>query len=219
MKGLSYSLATAFLLVFLAIGTGYPNDVNYTYDQLNRLIGVQYSDGTAIGYTYDDVGNRIIQNVIFPSSPEASFAASPTNGSAPLAVAFTDQSTGTISSWSWNFGDGGSSTSQSPVHTYSSAGVYTVILTVSNSSGASYRESTITVSAPRPVANFTASPTSGTVPLAVSFTDNSSGGVTGWSWSFGDGGTSVSQNPSHSFTSPGTYTVTLTVSGPGGSSY
>lgn len=68
-----------------------------------------------------------------------------------------------------------------------------------------------------PVADFTANTTSGTAPLTVNFTDASSGGATGWSWDFGDGGSSSSQNPSHTYTSAGTYTVTLTASNAFGS--
>ena len=151
-------------------------------------------------------------------TPEANFTASPASGTAPLSVAFTDKSVGIVSSWSWSFGDGGSSTSQSPAYTYSSAGTYTVTLTVSNSFGSSSYQTTITVNPARPVANFIASPTSGTIPLAVSFTDRSTGDITSWSWTFGDGGTSTSQNPSHTYTNPGAYTVTLTASGPGGNS-
>ncbi|MBU0490219.1 MAG: PKD domain-containing protein [Chloroflexi bacterium] len=65
-------------------------------------------------------------------------------------------------------------------------------------------------------AAFTASPTSGVVPLAVQFTDTSTGSPSGWDWGFGDGGTSIQQHPNHTYTAPGAYTVTLTVSGPGG---
>jgi PKD repeat protein len=68
-----------------------------------------------------------------------------------------------------------------------------------------------------PSAAFTANPTSGHVPLAVSFTDQSTGGVTSWSWDFGDRATSTGQNPTHSYRKPGTYTVSLTVTGAGGS--
>jgi PKD repeat protein len=75
----------------------------------------------------------------------------------------------------------------------------------------------IVVSAPAmPVAAFGASPTSGTAPLAVSFTDSSTGSIDTWSWDFGDGTGSSAQNPMHSYTSAGSYTVSLTVSGPGG---
>jgi PKD repeat protein len=68
-----------------------------------------------------------------------------------------------------------------------------------------------------PTASFTAAPTSGVAPLAVQFTDTSSGTPTGWAWDFGDGTTSSAQNPSHTYTAAGTYTVTLTASNSAGS--
>jgi PKD repeat protein len=68
-----------------------------------------------------------------------------------------------------------------------------------------------------PVASFTGTPTAGDAPLLVSFTDSSSNTPTGWNWDFGDGGTSVSQNPSRSYSSAGIYSVTLTASNAGGS--
>jgi hypothetical protein len=67
-----------------------------------------------------------------------------------------------------------------------------------------------------PVADFTASPTRGRVPFDVNFTDQSEGSITSWSWDFGDGTTSTEQNPTHTYDSPGTYTVQLTVMGPDG---
>jgi len=75
---------------------------------------------------------------------------------------------------------------------------------------------TIYVPPPAPVASFTASPTSGLVPLTVSFTDTSSGSITGRAWAFGDGNTSTSQNPTNIYLNPGTYTVREIVSGLGG---
>ena len=66
-------------------------------------------------------------------------------------------------------------------------------------------------------ADFAASSTTGNVPLTVSFTDHSVGGITSWSWDFGDGATSTEQNPNHTYRTPGTYTVSLTVTGPAGS--
>ncbi|WP_269429543.1 PKD domain-containing protein, partial [Sinomonas humi] len=83
-----------------------------------------------------------------PAAPVASFTASATTGTAPLAVSFTDTSTGSPTSWSWDFGDGSTSTVQNPAHTYSAAGTYTVALTDSNAGGASKAASAvITVSA------------------------------------------------------------------------
>ena len=66
------------------------------------------------------------------------------------------------------------------------------------------------------MADFTATPLFGSAPLIVNFTDASAGAVSSWSWSFGDGGISNGQNPNHLYTAPGTYTVSLTVTSPGG---
>ena len=70
-----------------------------------------------------------------------------------------------------------------------------------------------------PVADFSVSRSTGCVPLNVTFTDLSTSGgpVTAWSWNFGDGSTSTAQNPAHRYTRQGIFTVTLNVSGPGGS--
>ena len=149
----------------------------------------------------------------------AAFTASPTSGLAPLAVTFTDASTGGPTAWLWNFGDGGTSTGQNPVHTYSSAGIYTVTLTASNADGEDTETKTnlITVLTP-PMAAFTANITEGDAPLAVQFTDQSTGTVTAWAWDFGDGSTSTVQNPIHIYESPGNYSVTLTASNAFGTS-
>jgi beta propeller repeat protein len=67
--------------------------------------------------------------------PVAVFSASPTSGNAPMKVNFTDKSTGSPTSWNWNFGDGANSTQQNPEHTYSTEGNYTVNLTVCKADG------------------------------------------------------------------------------------
>jgi len=152
--------------------------------------------------------------------PSAEFTASTTSGAAPLQVAFADQSIGVVDSWSWNFGDGTSSTHSNPTHVYADPGVYTVSLTVSGPTGTNTDTQVDLIhveGAPAPVANFGASPKNGTAPLAVSFWDLTSGSVNAWLWDFGDGGTSTAQNPSHTYTTAGVYTVRLTATGPGGS--
>jgi PKD repeat protein len=69
----------------------------------------------------------------------------------------------------------------------------------------------------KPVAAFSASPTSGKVPLNVKFTDTSTGSPTKWKWSFGDGTSSTVQNPTHKYSAAGKYTVTLTITNAAGS--
>jgi PKD repeat protein/uncharacterized protein YraI len=161
--------------------------------------------------------------VVTEPLPIAAFTASPISGTAPLTVQFTDQSFGAITVRLWNFGDGTTSTLPSPVHTYTAAGVYTVTLTISGPGGnaTETKANYITVNPPlEPIqAKFIAVPTIGTPPLGVTFTDNSVpvGSITSWLWDFGDGSTSTLQNPTHSYTTPGEYTVSLTVSGPDGS--
>lgn len=81
-----------------------------------------------------------------------------------------------------------------------------------------YSDRPLGTSTTAPVASFTASPTSGTAPLNVAFTDTSTGSPTSWAWDFGDGGTSTAQNPSHSYAAAGTYTAKLTATNSAGSS-
>ncbi|MFA5221141.1 MAG: PKD domain-containing protein [Methanoregula sp.] len=152
--------------------------------------------------------------------PVASFTVDTTSGITPLAVAFTDTSTYTPTAWSWTFGDGSISTEQNPTHTYTDAGTYTVTLLVTNGAGTDTITKTafITVDAEQvPVASFTVDTTSGITPLAVAFTDTSTYTPTAWLWTFGDGSISTEQNPTHTYTDAGTYTVTLVVTNAEGS--
>ncbi len=134
-----------------------------------------------------------------------------------MTATFTDSSTdsgGTIGSHSWTFGDGGTSTATSPSHTYAAAGTYSVTETVTDSvSGASNSKTqsvTVASTGGTPTANFTDT-TSG---LTATFTDAStdSGGTIGtYAWTFGDGSTSASASPSHTYAAAGTYSVSETV--------
>src|SRR6266704_3377697 len=134
-----------------------------------------------------------------------------------LTCSFTSTSSdpdGSIASYSWTFGDGGTSTAQNPSHSYTAAGSYTVSLRVTDNQGAqsTTTSKTVTVTAPNqpPTANFTSSCNG----LTCSFTSTSSdpdGSIASYSWTFGDGATSTAQNPSHTYTAAGSYTVTLQV--------
>ena len=152
----------------------------------------------------------------------ASFTATPTNGAAPLQVIFTDTSTGSPTSWNWDFDNNGStdSTARNPTNTYASPGAYSVRLIASNAGGSSTNTQSayINVLPSPPTANFTAVPTNGVAPLNVAFTDASAGSPTSWAWDFGDTGTSTLQSPSYGYTTAGVYTVRLVASNGGGSS-
>ena len=154
-----------------------------------------------------------------PPAPVADFSSSSTMGEVPWIVNFTDLSTGSISSWSWDFGDGGSSILPNPSYEYATGGTYTVSLTVTGPGGSDTETKFdyITVTEPVPVTSFSGTPTLGEAPLVVYFTATDSGKIGTWSWNFGDGGTSSAQNPSHEYTVAGSYTVSLTVTGPDGS--
>jgi PKD repeat protein len=150
--------------------------------------------------------------------PTCDFIADVTSGVAPLTVNFSDLSVDSVDIWSWDFGDGGSSTEENPQYDYSTPGLYTVSLTVTGPGGTDSHTKTdyIDVQWPAPVAEFSGFPTVGAPPLMVNFTDASTGQIATYAWNFGDGGTSVTQNPAHQYMSSGVYTVSLTVTGPGG---
>ena len=170
--------------------------------------------------TNDNGSNTITKSdyIQVVTKPVANFTSSITSGKTPLKVTFTDTSTGSPTSWKWDFGDRSTSIFQNPIHKYLNVGIYTVSLTVKNAAGSNTVTKTdyITVVA-KPIAEFSATPTSGKLPLTVKFTDKSTGVPAAWKWSFGDGTTSTKQNPTHEYLQEGNYKVTLTVTNAAGS--
>jgi PKD repeat protein len=153
------------------------------------------------------------------ASVEADFSAAPLAGNAPLLVNFNNLSTGVFDTCQWDFGDGSKSSDCSdPSHTYVSPGTYTVSLAVDGAGGsdsAAYPD-LITVSEAT-AADFKAAPTVGPSPLNVTFSNLSSGGYDSCLWTFGDGAKSSDcSDPSHTYVTPGTYTVSLAIDGAGG---
>ena len=190
-----------------------------------------YSNTPFPGHTYATDGAYLVsltasnscgsataeEYVIVESPMQAAFSANTQLGCAGLRVSFTDQSTGAPVDWNWSF-DGGTpatSTAANPTVTYETPGVYNVSLTVSNVLGTTSTsvQPTYVEVLPSPEAAFTYQYAPG--GLSVQF-NNASSGVDGWFWDFGDGATSNLENPGHTYTTDGNYSVTLTVFGPCG---
>jgi PKD repeat protein len=174
-----------------------------------------------IGFGSNHIGDVYVDTTDLESTaPVPGFTATPLQGAAPLSVTFTNSDTHTTA-YEWDFGDGGTSTSANPTHSYTSAGnSYTVTHIAKNlGGGVHYTRSNYISTNATLVANFSGTPTSGVAPLSVTFTDSSSGSPAAWNWSFGDGTVSSTQNPTHSYTNAGTYSVRLDVTNPDGTTY
>ncbi|MCK4858184.1 MAG: PKD domain-containing protein [candidate division Zixibacteria bacterium] len=127
---------------------------------------------------------------------------------APLIVDFIDSSTGADLVYEWDFGDGEGSTDSAPLHAFADADTYLVTLIVSNDCGTDTTEKELIV-IDVPAVDFTASNTSGSAPLTVDFSDNSTYSPNAWEWSFGDGGGSTDESPIYVYQVPGMYDVSL----------
>ncbi len=159
----------------------------------------------------DSTSQSIVVGVVSPSCA-ASFYYYPDSANQNM-INFFDFSSGNPNSWSWNFGDGTTSSLQNPVHTYSSTGSYTVTLYISSANCSDSISQVVTLGNTSSCqAAFSSVLDSNTVN-AVIFTDQSTGNINAWNWSFGDGATSSLQNPVHTYSTAGTYNVTLMVYG------
>jgi len=116
----------------------YPYNDNSGPSGKEGFLGIGRASGPHDGWNYAEL---IVMNVFDPCAawdyqmPLADFMATPTAGAAPLTVTFSDQSTGDITTYLWDFGDQSSSTDPNPIHTYTTKGVYSVTLTISGPEG------------------------------------------------------------------------------------
>jgi uncharacterized repeat protein (TIGR01451 family) len=225
-------------VVFVAAGRLAGQQLQFAYDNMQRLTRVQYPDGTVVSYVYDNLGNRLIQ--------ATSVAASPTNQppgavtSPGIANGATDVSLTPTLSWNPPANPNQSDalvyyvywgTSPSPALAWSGPGTnwspagplqglttyywYVVARDSQNLQTTSPVWSFTTTYTP-PVPSFFASPTNGVAPATVRFYDRSTcidDSIVSWAWSFNGNGVidSTLQNPTHTFTAGGSYSVTLTV--------
>lgn len=172
----------------------------------------------------DSTSRTVTVNTPPPPAPTACISGGPTSGLVPLSVNFDSScSGGNIVHYFWDMGNGATGENPTASTTYHNPGTYTVSLTVcSPNTQCDSTSRTVTVISPpspsstvlpptAPTACFNANPTSGNAPLHVNFSNCSSGNIVNYSWNFGDGGTSQSPNPSHTFVETGIHNVTLMV--------
>lgn len=175
----------------------------------------------------DEFGNKDtltrVQYITVNAQPIVNFTGSPLTGCYPLPVQFTDQTnpgSSGFGSWQWDFGDGNSSTQQNPAHTYTASGNYNVSLQVTNGAGCVTvltKPQYISISTGVHADFSNSSPNSCSPPTTINFQNLSTGsGTLSYQWTFGDGGTSVLTNPSHTYITPGSFTVRLIVTGGAG---
>ena len=145
-------------------------------------------------------------------APIASYSYSVTGQYAPLPVTFTNTSQNSVT-WLWNFGDGGTSIEKSPSHTFAAAGQFTITLEATNGAGAknttSQNLTVVKKQVPMPIVGFSNSGDLTFAPCIATFANTTQNAVS-YSWDFGDGKTSTLQNPTHLYTSGGTYNIVLT---------
>jgi len=199
------------------MGIDYPNSPNVTY----TFLGTATSHVVRLTViTTNNCTDSIEKTVNSIPSPIANFSHSNTT-CLGQTVQFTDLSQtnggGGIQNWNWDFGDplsgaNNTSTLQHPLHAFTSAGPFTVILHITSTNGCTHSDTAIVTINALPVANFTN--TSACEGSTTTFTDTSvpnAFSIISYSWNFGDGGNSNLQNPLHTYAAYGTYTVTLTV--------
>jgi gliding motility-associated-like protein len=187
--------------------------VSHSYQNRNK-----YSVTLTVTDNYGCIDKKIKSNFINITNGKAMFASADTMSCRGKNIVFRDTSSGTVSFWEWNFGDGAILNGvQNPAHIYTDSGYYTVKLKITENSGCSdsvTKVNYVTIKDPR--AKFSLSDTFSTCPpLTVNFYDNSYY-VKKWSWDFGDGGSSPVANPVNLYNIPNTYRVKLTVTSPGG---
>ena len=211
------------------------SEVNSIQTRVTHVLGgfessPVYLDWIRVEVTYTTLGPQPTVTVTAPSNvPPVANANGPYTGNEGTAVSFdasaSSDSDGTIVLYEWDWNNDGiydeSSSSSSASHTWNDNGGYTVKLQVTDDDGATDDSTaSVTISDSGPTAAFDWSPKPQDEGSSVSFTDQSTSSpdtIVSWSWTFGDGGTSTSQSPSHIYADNGVYTVRLTVTDDDGS--
>jgi len=167
--------------------------------------------------TFPNCIDSLIKNIVVRTPPNINFTSPKTTSCKPFTVSFVDTSPD-AASWSWSFGDGGTSNVKNPSHAYGAAGKYSVTLTITDSKGC---QNTLTktdfVWILPPEAKVLNAPIGGCAPFAYSPVSSSIqiDGIVSYDWDFGDpagaGNIATGANPTHTYANPGNYTLKLTI--------
>ncbi len=172
-----------------------------------------YSVKFTVNNSYGCTNYTYKNNFIKIQKPVASINNLPQKGCAPLTNTFTAtiSSVDSVIQYHWDFGDNSSSQQVSPTHTFVNPGSYTIKLTYTTASGCTDTATVVNgiLVGTKPTVNFSADPKDVCAQYNVNFTDHTSGNPNEWHWSFGDGATSIDQNPVHNYGDTGYFTVTL----------
>jgi PKD repeat protein len=196
-------------------GTAASQDVSHTYASNGDYTAtLTVTDSTGATAT----GTQLISATILPVTLSGGIIATPASGQAPLPVQFAAVASGGAAPYTctWSFGDGQTAVGVTASHTYTAGGNYGVVVVISDGQGnVTQAAQTISVTAPAsayPVSVY-ASRTSGRAPIGITFSARVSGAASpyGYAWDFGDGTTSALSAPAHTFSTPGTYSVRVTV--------
>ncbi len=190
--------------------------------QIRRLLPLLAITACLIGLVLPGCDTLVteITELTIAGHPTAEFGLdtnSVDSGCVPLTVNFIDKSSGPHDEWSWYFGDGDSSNDTNPTHTYTEAGTYTVTLFIRDTKvdeepGVDNEVKNRFIIVGTTINSFTASPTVGCQGVEVTFAPIDYGGITNFSWNFGDGSNPVGDsNPTHTYDSVGSFACTLTV--------
>ena len=213
-----------------SVGTN-PNTAAQNYSGYWRLGGDNTWGGNSSAYFSGDVDEAAVYStVLSPADVSAHYAsgsgvvanvkptAAFTSASTGLSVDFdgsgSSDSDGSVASYAWDFGDGGSSTLAKPTHAFAAGGSYQVTLTVTDDKGATdavTKSVSVAAANVKPTAAFTSAATGLSVDFDGSGSSDSDGSVASYAWDFGDGGSSTLAKPTHAFAAGGSYQVTLTV--------
>lgn len=180
-----------------------------------------YADVFSVTLTVEDVNgcqDTIIRQIVVADIPDISILVDPNPTCLNMLTDFSGSSSAMVTSWDWDFGDGGIAYGQNTTHAYTAPGNYYVTLTVDDTSGCANTETELVIVNPLPAPNFDHNgpvcETDSVEFFDLSTTPN--GYIVIWEWDFGDGNTTTvnfpnSPNVSHYYGATGTFQVTLTV--------